>query len=183
MNSSANQPHRRTPVTAYPRASRWVFTAASVLALTLAACSSGSPAASSGSPASVAPAAPSASSASTAAASAPASSASDASPAASSANAGSGGDSLQISAQGIQYSTKTLQAPASKAFSITFANNDSGIPHNVEILDANNASVFKGAVFPGVATQTYQVPALKAGTYSFKCDVHPTIMTGTLTVG
>jgi len=180
VNSSANQPHRRTPATAYSRASRWVFTAASVLALTLAACSGGSPAASSGGPASVAPAAPSA----TAVASAPVSSATDASPAASSsANAGSGGDSLQISAQGIQYSTKTLQAPASKAFSITFANNDSGIPHNVEILDANNASVFKGAVFPGVATQTYQVPALKAGTYSFKCDVHPTIMTGTLTVG
>ena len=35
---------------------------------------------------------------------------------------------------------------------------------------------------PGVATQTYDVPALAAGSYPFMCTVHPN-MTGTLTVG
>ena len=38
-----------------------------------------------------------------------------------------------------------------------------------------------GAIFPGVAQQTYDVPALAAGTYGFVCTVHPN-MTGTLTV-
>jgi plastocyanin len=32
-----------------------------------------------------------------------------------------------------------------------------------------------------VGTQTYDVPALPAGTYSFVCSVHPN-MVGTLTV-
>ena len=41
--------------------------------------------------------------------------------------------------------------------------------------------VFKGEIFPGVATKTYDVPALDAGAYAFVCTVHPT-MTGTLTV-
>jgi plastocyanin len=28
----------------------------------------------------------------------------------------------------------------------------------------------------------YQIPALAPGTYTFICDVHPTTMTGTITV-
>jgi plastocyanin len=40
--------------------------------------------------------------------------------------------------------------------------------------------VYKGEIFNGVATMQYQVPALKAGEYSFVCSVHPN-MTGTLT--
>ncbi len=55
------------------------------------------------------------------------------------------------------------------------------MPHNVDIKDASGTSVFKGDIFPGVATKNYDVPALKAGTYPFTCDVHPN-MTGTLTV-
>jgi plastocyanin len=42
--------------------------------------------------------------------------------------------------------------------------------------------VFTGAVFNGVATQTYTVDPLAAGPYGFVCTVHPTTMTGTLTV-
>ena len=162
-------------------ASAWGPIAASVLALALAACSGGATATT------VPPAPPSASApAATQSPTAPVASASAsaaASASASAAGSAAAGDQIQLAAQSIQFSTKELQAPSGKAFTIEFTNNDSGIAHNVEILDANNTSVFKGDVFPGVATQTYQVPALKAGTYSYLCDVHPTLMTGTLTVG
>jgi len=47
--------------------------------------------------------------------------------------------------------------------------------------DISNAytNLFKGAIFNGVETRTYDVPALDAGQYAFVCTVHPT-MVGTL---
>jgi mono/diheme cytochrome c family protein/plastocyanin len=92
------------------------------------------------------------------------------------------GTVLQLSAQNIAYDTDALQAPADVPFQIEFANNDAGVPHNVEIKDAAGATVFKGDIFNGVETRTYDVPALPAGTYQFVCTVHPN-MTGILTVG
>jgi plastocyanin len=153
-------------------APRWVPIVASVLALALAACSSGNPAVT------LAPTSP--------ATSTPVGSPSASASAAASGGAGGSGaasDALKLSAQSIQFSTAQLSAPAGHAFTIEFDNEDSGISHNVDILDASNTSIFKGAIFAGVATETYKVPAIKAGTYSFICDVHPSIMTGTLTVG
>ena len=44
------------------------------------------------------------------------------------------------------------------------------------------SSVFKGALITGVKTITYHVPALKPGTYTFHCDVHPDSMKGTFVV-
>ena len=45
-------------------------------------------------------------------------------------------------------------------------------PHNVAIKDASGAEKFKGEIF--TSTQiTYDVPALAAGTYDFRCEVHP----------
>jgi len=43
-------------------------------------------------------------------------------------------------------------------------------------------SLFTGALVTGPKTVTYQVPALSAGTYYFRCDVHPTQMFGTFVV-
>ncbi len=101
------------------------------------------------------------------------------------APAGSGGTgtatTLKIAALNIAFDTAQLQAPAGQPIAIDFDNQDSGIPHNIQIKDASGASVFKGDIVTGPTKTTYQVPALKAGTYQFVCDVHPT-MTGTLTV-
>ena len=103
-------------------------------------------------------------------------------PSASAAPSGSaGGAALTITAQNIAFGTGTLEAAAGQAFSLSFDNEDAGIPHNVDILDPGGQSVFKGEIFDGVATRVYSVPALTAGAYKFQCDVHPN-MTGTLTV-
>jgi plastocyanin len=88
---------------------------------------------------------------------------------------------VTITAKGIQYTTKDVVAKAGTPFTIAFQNEDAGVPHNVQIKDASGQSVFKGDIVSGVTTTVYHVPELKAGTYTFVCDVHPN-MTGTLTV-
>jgi len=87
-------------------------------------------------------------------------------------------------AHNIAFNTKCLAAPANTPFKILFMNMDVGTPHNVAIFTdpAATKSLFTGALVTGPKTVTYQVPALPAGTYYFRCDVHPTQMFGTFVV-
>lgn len=91
------------------------------------------------------------------------------------------GQVIELAAQNIAFSTPTLQAPAGQPFTIHFKNNDPSVPHDVEITDASGAVAFKGDIITGPTETNYAVPALKAGTYTFVCTVHPS-MTGTLTI-
>jgi plastocyanin len=94
------------------------------------------------------------------------------------------GTALKITAQNVVFDKSCLAAPANTPFKILFVNMDTGTPHNVSIFtDASAAkSLFTGALVVGPKTITYQVPALSAGTYYFRCDVHPTQMFGTFVV-
>jgi hypothetical protein len=59
---------------------------------------------------------------------------------------------------------------------------DAGVLRNVAI-DTDpwtTRALFRGRLVDGVATVTERVPALPAGTDSFRCDVHPSTMNGTL---
>ena len=95
-------------------------------------------------------------------------------------SSGSGG--VAITAQGIAFQETSVSVPAGAAFKIEFTNNDAGTPHNIAIHqgDASGPEVFKGEIFNGVETRTYDIPALDAGAYTFACTVHPT-MVGTMT--
>ena len=84
------------------------------------------------------------------------------------------------------FKEKTLTAKADTAFTLVFDNKDATTgPHNVVIEDASAAVIPIGgdtAFFTGPEKRSYAVPALKAGTYTFICQVHPTTMKGTLEV-
>jgi len=92
------------------------------------------------------------------------------------------GSSLTEEAKSFKFVQDCLAAPAGAKFTIAFHNADSGVPHNIAILNSAGDKVFTGTIFTGDKTQTYDVGALPAGTYSFHCDVHPT-MTGTFIAG
>ncbi len=79
------------------------------------------------------------------------------------------------------FDTKLLIVPADRPFDLVFANNESGVPHNVEIADssARETKFLEGEVITGPAEVTYQVPALAPGDYYFLCAVHPN-MNGTV---
>ena len=95
------------------------------------------------------------------------------------------GGSYTIVAMGVRYDLATLSVDAGKSFQIVFDNQDAGIPHNVAIHEGSVTSVgkelFAGAIFAGIAQQTYDIPALGAGSYVFVCTVHPN-MVGALMV-
>jgi plastocyanin len=85
-----------------------------------------------------------------------------------------------ISAQGTNYTTAHVTAPAGAAFTLFFENHDNE-PHNVRIWDAAGGSVFAGQIATGPAAITESVTALAPGSYRFTCDIHPS-MSGELTV-
>ena len=156
--------------------------ALAIVALTLVACSSATPGWTYAPAPSITPppsAEPGASADTSAAPSEPSGSAQPSVPAPSGASTAT---TIDIAALNIAFDQTELAAPAGQSFQIVFANDDAGIPHNVEIKDAAGMSVFKGDLFNGVETRTYDVPALTAGAYPFLCTVHPN-MAGTLTVG
>jgi plastocyanin len=87
-------------------------------------------------------------------------------------------------AENTAFTEPCLAAPANKAFTIEFMNMDPGMLHNISIYADSNASqaLFVGEMVTGPGSVTYRVKALPPGTYFFRCDVHPTQMTGTFVV-
>jgi hypothetical protein len=88
---------------------------------------------------------------------------------------------LDQAAEGVSFTESCLVA-APGAFTVNFDNKAAGIPHNFEVLDKEGGKVIKGTpVAPGPTKQTLPLD-LKAGSYYFQCQIHPTTMFGTLAV-
>jgi plastocyanin len=94
----------------------------------------------------------------------------------------------EVNASNDGFVETSLSAPADTAFTITFVNNDDGIPHNVQIFEGTDTTATPvwapdgNALITGPDTAVYEVPALPAGTYTYNCYSHPATMVGTLTV-
>jgi predicted lipoprotein with Yx(FWY)xxD motif/plastocyanin len=92
---------------------------------------------------------------------------------------------IDLIAKNIAYNLNTITVPAGAKVTVNFDNQDSGIPHNFSVYTASSAttSVFVGKIITGPAQTTYTFTApTTPGNYFFRCDVHPTIMTGTFIV-
>lgn len=94
-----------------------------------------------------------------------------------------GGTTESLIAKGVAFGTDQLTFPANEATTIEFDNQDS-VPHNVSIYEDDTASkdIFVGREIAGGSSTDYEIPAMKPGEYFFRCDLHPTSMTGTVTV-
>ena len=95
------------------------------------------------------------------------------SPAASPASSPAG-DAVTVTAKDLKFGQTEITVPADKAFDLVLDNQESA-PHNVAIYTDSSAStkISVGEIFSGPAQKTQAVPALAAGTYFFRCDVHP----------
>jgi plastocyanin len=83
------------------------------------------------------------------------------------------------------FNTQTMRVPAGASVSIGFENRDAGIPHNFSLYTDASATtpIFKGEAINGPGTIVYKFTApTQPGTYFFRCDVHPTTMTGSFIV-
>ena len=84
------------------------------------------------------------------------------------------------------FNMPTITVPAGAHVTINFNNMDSGIAHNFSLFTDSSAAppaIFQGQIITGPNTITYNFTApTQPGTYFFRCDIHPTIMTGSFIV-
>ncbi len=86
-----------------------------------------------------------------------------------------------LSVKNIAYNKSEIKVPAGAHVTVNFDNQDNGIPHNFAVYDTSAAkiNIFRGAIVTGPKKTTYNFTAPDTpGTYFFRCDVHPTQMTG-----
>jgi plastocyanin len=97
---------------------------------------------------------------------------------------GGPGAGVTVQAQNLAFDTSEIDLPADAPSTITFDNQDAGVPHNIAIYNDSSLgeALFTGEIVTGPVTAEYQVPALTAGEYYFHCDVHPN-MNGSVVVG
>jgi len=90
------------------------------------------------------------------------------------------GNAVTVTAKDLAFTQAQVTVPADEAFDLVFDNQD-GAPHNVAIYTDAGAStkLSVGEIFAGPGQKTQSVPALAAGSYFFRCEVHPD-MQGTI---
>jgi plastocyanin len=87
----------------------------------------------------------------------------------------------------IKFDKDTITVKAGSQVTLTFTNNDNGVPHNwAAYTDSTASTPIPGAkteVCTGPCQQqiTFTAPS-QPGNYFFQCDIHPAAMKGTLVV-
>ena len=92
---------------------------------------------------------------------------------------------ISLTAQNTKFDKSTITVPAGSHVTINFSNMDAGIQHNFSLYTNSSATsvIFTGQLKTGVTTTNYTFTApATPGTYFFRCDIHPTLMTGSFIV-
>lgn len=101
------------------------------------------------------------------------------------ANTGTNNVVVNISAKNIAFNISTITVPAGAQVTVNFNNQDSGVQHNIAFYTDSSASntIFKGPITTGLNMTTFSFTAPSTPeTYFFRCDVHPSQMTGKFVV-
>lgn len=97
------------------------------------------------------------------------------------ASAGSNNIVVNIMAVNRTFNTSTITVPAGAQVTINFDNQDSGVQHDIAFYTDPSASntIYRilATTGPYKITDTFIAPSTP-GTYFFRCDFHPTTMTG-----
>jgi plastocyanin len=92
---------------------------------------------------------------------------------------------IDLVARNMAFDTNTITVPAGASVTINFNNKD-GASHNFSLYTDSGAkppAIFQGEIINGSKTVTYHFTApAQPGTYFFRCDIHPTTMTGSFIV-
>jgi plastocyanin len=100
---------------------------------------------------------------------------------------GAGQESITVDlvAENIAFDKSVITVPSGAHVTVNFVNRDSGVPHTFSVYETAAAQkvIFRGQVVTGLAKIKYNfdVPT-DPGTYFFRCDIHPTQMTGKFVV-
>jgi plastocyanin len=93
---------------------------------------------------------------------------------------------VNLIAKNLAFDKSSITVPAGATVTLNFDNQDAGIPHNFALYtdsSANPPALFQGQIIQGAAKITYTFTAPSTpGTYFFRCDVHPSMMTGSFIV-
>jgi plastocyanin len=93
-------------------------------------------------------------------------------------------------ASGVAFTADTLVVPAESEVTITFENQDAGVPHNLIIWETEEAAqdndegakLFEISQFNGVGERDGSFTTPGVGTNYFNCTIHPTSMFGDVEV-
>ncbi|HYO43005.1 MAG TPA: cupredoxin domain-containing protein [Candidatus Limnocylindrales bacterium] len=93
---------------------------------------------------------------------------------------GSEAPGLVITARNIAFEPQSVTVPANVPLTLVLDNQDSGVPHDIQVSDANGNVIVKSEIINGPRQLQVALPALAPGDYPFICVVHPN-MVGTIT--
>jgi plastocyanin len=97
---------------------------------------------------------------------------------------GIGGATVRLVVKDISFDKEQITLTAGAQTTVELDNQDEGLPHNFAIYQDESAetAIFQGDIVEGPNTTEFAFTAPDAGTFFFRCDVHPTQMTGTVVV-
>ncbi|HLF78101.1 MAG TPA: hypothetical protein VJB57_11505 [Dehalococcoidia bacterium] len=97
------------------------------------------------------------------------------------------GQTVEVIAQNVTFNVKEITARIGGRIRVRLDNKDAATEHNIAFYKSSSdlTAVSPGSVgtiFKGLAVDDTAFDVPSAGSYFFRCDVHPTTMTGTFTV-